>query len=178
MSIFDKLKSTAFLELIQDPRLRELVTKREFRVSQEELHREFLKQTAGEEELQELALIVGEGFLELSGRVKKRLLPFAIPFSARFSLHSLEFSVRSKTVHLRLEELKPFELDSLTKKLVEKVPFLSFADGLVTVHLVKVPRLAGLLTCQVKGFRPFDHIVLKELSFRDGEVVGRVGLLL
>ena len=178
MSIFDKLKSSALLELIQDPRLRDLLTKREFRLSQEELHREFVNQAADEEEMQELALTVGEGFLELSGKVKKRPLPFAIPFSARFSLHSLEFSVRSKAVHLRLEELKPFSLDSLTKKLVEKVPFLSFADGLVTVHLVKVPRLAGLLTCQVKGFRPFDHIVLKELSFRAGEVVGRVGVLL
>lgn len=178
MSIFDKLKSSALLELIQDPRLRDFLTKREFRFSQDDLHREFVSQAAGEEELQELALIIGEGFLELSGKLKKRPLPFAIPFSARFSLHSLEFSVRSKTVHLRLEELKPFSLDSLTKKLVAKVPFLSFDDGLVTVHLVKVPRLAGLLTCQVKGFRPFDHIVLKELSFREGEVVGRVGLLL
>jgi hypothetical protein len=81
-------------------------------------------------------------------------------------------------VHLRLEELKPFSLDSLTKKLVEKVPFLSFDDGLVTVHLVKVPRLTRLLTSQVKGFRPFDHVVLKELHFHEGEVVGRVGVLL
>ncbi|HLO25771.1 MAG TPA: hypothetical protein VK187_06640 [Geobacteraceae bacterium] len=178
MSIFDKLKQTALLELVQDPRLKHLLTRREFRLSQEELHHEFVKQAAGEEELQDLALTVGEGFLELSGRVKKRLLPFAIPFSARFSLHSLEFSPRSKAVHLKLEELKPFELDSLTKKLVEKVPFLSFADGLVTVHLARVPRLTGLFACQIKGFRPFDHIVLKELDFREGEVVGRVGVLL
>jgi hypothetical protein len=178
MSFFEKMKSSALLELIKDPRLKDLVTKREFRISQEQLQREFVSQTAGEEELEDLALVVGEGFVELSGRVKKRPLPFSIPFSARFSLHSLEFSVRSKTVHLKLEELKPFSLDSLTKKLVEKVPFLSFADGLVTVHLVKAPRLAGLLTCQVKGFRPFDHIVLKELRFHEGEVVGRVGVML
>ncbi len=178
MSIFDKLKQTALLELVQDPRLKQLLTRREFRLSQEELRHEFAKQAAGEEELHDLALTVGEGFLEVSGRVKKRLLPFAIPFSARFSLHSLEFSPRSKAVHLRLEEVKPFEVDSLTKKLVTKVPFLSFADGLVTVHLSRVPRLTGLLSCQIKGFRPFDHIVLKELSFREGEVVGRVGVLL
>jgi hypothetical protein len=178
MSIFATLKSSALLELIKDPRLRDLLTRREFRLSQEDLNRELLDQTAGEEELLELALAVGDGFLELTGRVKKRPLPFAIPFSARFSLHSLEFSVRSKAVYLRLEELKPFSLDTLTKKLVEKVPFLSFTDGLVTVDLARVPRLAGLLACQVKGFRPFDHIVLKELSFREGEVVGRVGVLL
>ncbi|HEY6873339.1 MAG TPA: hypothetical protein VI298_11505 [Geobacteraceae bacterium] len=177
MSIFEKLKSTAFLELVRDPRLKELVTRREFRVSQEELHREFASRAA-DEELQELALAVGEGFLEVSGRVKKRLIPFAIPFSARFSLHSLDFSPHNKAVHLRLEDMKPFDVESLTKKAVEKVPFLSFADGLVTVHLAKVPRLAGLFACQVHGFRPFDHIVLKELRFHEGEVVGRVGVML
>ena len=42
MSIFDKLKSSALLELVRDPRVKELVTRREFRVSQEELHREFV----------------------------------------------------------------------------------------------------------------------------------------
>ena len=178
MSIFDTMKGAALLKLVRDPRLRDLLLKREFRLSQEELHREFVKQTAGEEELHDVALTVGDGFLELSGRVKKRLLPFAIPFLARFSLHSLEFSPRSKAVRLKLEELKPFELDVLTKKLVEKIPFLSFADGLVTLHLAKVPRLTGLLNSQVRGFRPFDHIVLKDLSFREGEVVGRVGVML
>jgi len=177
MSIFDKLKSSALLELVRDPRVKELVTRREFRVSQEELHREFVTRAA-DEALQELALVVREGFLEVSGKVKKRLIPFAIPFSARFSLHSLDFSPHTKAVHLRLEELKPLDLDSLTRKVTEKVPFLSYADGLVTVHLAKVPRLAGLFACQVHGFRPFDHIVLKELRFHDGEVVGRVGVML
>jgi hypothetical protein len=177
MSIFDKMKSAALLELVRDPRLKELVTRREFRVSQEELHREFASRAA-DEELQELALVVGEGFLEVSGRVKKRLIPFAIPFSARFSLHSLDFSPHNKAVHLRLDEMKPFDVDALTRKMMEKVPFISFADGLVTVHLAKVPRLAGLFACQVHGFRPFDHIVLKELRFHDGEVVGRVGVML
>jgi len=178
MSIFDKLKGGALLELARDPRLKELVTKREFRVDQEELRRELLKQAAGEEELQELAVTVGEGYLELAGKVKKKLLPFAIPFTARFSLHSLDFSPHAKAVHLRLDEMKPFEVDALTRKLVEKVAFLSFDDGLVTVPLDKVPRLGSLLNSQVRGFRPFDHIVLKELRFHDGEVVGRVGVLL
>ena len=96
------------------------------------------------------------------------MLPFAIPFSARFSLHSLDFSPHIKTVHLRLDEVKPFEVDSLTRKLVEKVPFLSFDNGLVTIHLEKVPRLAALLDSQVRGFRPFDHIVLKKLNSMPG----------
>ena len=61
---------------------------------------------------------------------------------------------------------------------MEKVPFLSFADGLVTVHLGKIPRLAPVLTYHVKGFQPFDHMVLKDLRFVNGEVVGRVGVML
>lgn len=178
MSIFDKVKQTALLGLVQDPRLRNLLMRREFRLSQEELQREFLKQAAGDEELQDATLTIGEGYLEISGRVKKRPIPFAIPFSARFSLHSLDFSPRGKAVHLRLDEVKPFELDAVTKKIVEKVPFLSFEDGLVTVHLGKVPRLSWLINSQVRGFRPFDHIVLKELHFHEGEMVGRVGVLL
>jgi len=44
MGIFDKLKNSSLLELIQDPRLRDLLTKREFRLSQEDLHREFVNQ--------------------------------------------------------------------------------------------------------------------------------------
>jgi hypothetical protein len=177
MTIFDKLRSSALLGLVRDPRLRELLTRREFRLTEEELHRELASRTA-DEELQDLRLTIGEGFLDISGRVKKRLVPFAIPFSARFSLHSLDFSLRAKAVHLRLEELKPLDIDALTRKLTEKIPFLSFADGLVTVHLTRVPRLAGLFACHVRGFRPFDHIVLKELRFHDGEVVGRVGVML
>jgi hypothetical protein len=178
MSIFDTLKQSPLMEMMKDPRLRELVTRREFSISREELQREILSQTAGEEGLQDLTVQVGDGFLEISGRVKKRMLPFAIPFSARFSLHSLEFSPRSKTVYLKLEELKPFEVDSLTKKLVEKLPFLTFADGLVTIQLEKVPRLTGLLGCRIGNFRPFDHIVLKQLRFLEGEVTGKVGVLL
>ena len=178
MTIFEKIKSSPLLELARDPRFRDLLTKREFRLDAEALRREIIDQVGAEEELQELNLTVGAGFLEFSGRVKKRPLPFSIPFSARFSLHSLDFSPRSKVVRLRLDEMKPFEADSLTKKLVAKVPFLSFDDGLVTVHLAKVPRLVRLLACQVGSVRPFDHIVLKELEFTPGEVVGRVGVLL
>jgi len=177
MSIFETLKDKALTELIRDPRVRDLVTKREFRMSQEELREELENRAAGTG-LQDLKIIVADGFLELSGRMRKRLLPFPVPFSARFSLHSLEFSAHNKIVRLKLEELKPLHLDWLTKKLVEKVVFLSFADELVTIHLGKVPRLAALFAYHIKRFQPFDHIVLKELTFGNGEVVGRVGVLL
>ena len=177
MTLFDKIKSSHLLDLVRDPRLKELVTRREFRISEEDLRRALLNR-APDEEVPELSVAIAEGFIEISGKVKKKLLPFAIPFSARFSLHSLEFTPRTKAVHLRLEELKPLDMDWLTRRLVEKLPFLSFGEGLVTVHLVKIPRLAPLLTSQVKGFHPFDHVVLKDLNFYQGEVVGKLGVML
>lgn len=177
MSLFDTIKSGALLELMRDPRLKDLVSRREFRITEEELRREFLKR-APDEEVPELSVTVAEGCIEVSGAVRKKPLPVAVPFSARFSLHSLEFTPRTKAVHLRLEQLQPLNLDWLTRRLVEKVPFLSFEQGLVTVDLVKVPRLAPLLTSQVNGFYPFDHVVLKDLTFRQGEVVGKLGVML
>ena len=177
MTLFDKIKSGALLDLVRDPRLKELVTRREFRISEEDLRREFLNR-APDKEVPELSVAISEGFFEISGKVKKKLLPFAVPFSARFSLHSLEFTPRTKAVHLRLEELKPLDMDWLTRRLVEKLPFLSFGEGLVSVDLLKIPRLAPLLTSQVKGFHPFDHIVLKDLNFYQGEVVGKLGVML
>ena len=177
MSIFDRFKNPALLELVKDQRLKELITRREFRLTEEYLHREILSK-AVDDELTELSLKLGAGFAELTGRVKKRLVPFAIPFSARFSLHSIDFTRRGKVVHLRLEELKPLDLDWLTKKLVQNIPFVSYGDGLVTLDLTQVPRLAEFYEYQVKGVRPSDFVVLKELLFCEGELVGRVGLIL
>ena len=177
MSIFDRFKNPALLELVKDQRLKELITRREFRVTEEYLHREFLSK-AMDDELTELALKLGAGFAELTGRVKKRLVPFAIPFSARFSLHSIDFTRQGKVVHLRLEELKPLDLDWLTRKLVQNIPFASYGDGLVTLDLTRVPRLAEFYGYQVKGVRPSDFVVIKELLFCEGELVGRVGLIL
>lgn len=179
MSIFSNIlnNKAAIFDLVKDPRIRELVTRREFRLTQEYLHEEFLGRLA-DEELTDLGLKIGEGFAELSGKVKKRLLPFAIPFSARFSIHSIDFSHKRKVVHLKLEELKPLDVDSLTKKLVEQIAFLSFDQGLVTLDLAKVPRLAELFGYNVKGIRPFDFVVLKDLALNPGEVVGRVGVIL
>jgi len=177
MSIFDRFKNPALLELVKDQRLKDLITRREFRVTEEYLHREFLSK-AVDDELTELTLKLGAGFAELTGRVKKRLVPFAIPFSARFSLHSIDFTRRGKVVHLRLEELKPLDLDWLTRKLVQNIPFVSYGDGLVTLDLSRVPRLAEFYGYQVKGVRPSDFVVLKELLFCEGELIGRVGLIL
>jgi hypothetical protein len=179
MSIFSTLlgKKDEILGLITDPRVKDLIVRREFRLTEEYLHQEVFDKLR-DEELTDIALTVGDGYAELSGRVKKRMLPFVIPFSARFSIDSVVFTQKKRVVNLKLEELKPLDVDALTKKLVEKVPFLSYADGIVALHLDRVPRLAELFQYQVKGLKPFDFVVLKDLSFRPGEVVGKLGVVL
>lgn len=179
MSIFSALlgKKDEILDLVKDPRVKDLIVRREFRLTEEYLYEEVFDKLR-DEELTEIALTVGDGYAELAGRVKKRMLPFAIPFSARFSIHSVVFSQHKRVVNLKLEELKPLDVDALTKKLVEKVPFLSYADGLVTLDLTRVPRLADLFSYQVKGVRPLDFVVLKDVAFCPGAVVGKLGVVL
>ena len=179
MSIFSKLfeKKDEIADLVKDHRLRDLILKREFRLTEEYLHDEIFSKLC-DEELTDLAFVVREGSAQLSGKVKKRILPFAIPFSATFSIHSMTFTQKKKVVNLKLEELKPLDVDAMTRKLVEKIPFLSFADGLVTLDLARVPRLAELFGYTVKGVKPFDFVVLKDIAFCPGEVVGKVGVIL
>lgn len=177
MSIFDMLQNPALIELMKDQRLRDLVTRREFRISEEYLHREFIS-GAMDDEVQELSLRFYDGYGEIAAKVKKRLIPCAIPFSARFSVRSVVFGSYEKKVHLAVEEVKPLDFDWVTKRVVERVPFLSFEEGRVVCDLEKVPRLADLLAKRVKGVKVSDFVTLKELSFRQGEVFGRVGVVL
>lgn len=177
MSIFDKLKNPALVELLKDQRLREIVTRREFRVSEEYLHREFISR-AGDDEVRNLALRFHDGFGELSGEVKKRLLPVAIPFSARFIIAGVEFNALGKRVHLRVDEVKPMDVDWVTKRVVERVPFLAYHDGLMSCDLEQVPRLDAILASRVGGKRVADFLTLKELVIRPGEMVGRLGVIL
>ncbi|MBI1921174.1 MAG: hypothetical protein HYS23_08855 [Geobacter sp.] len=177
MSIFDKIRNIPFMDMIKDQRLKELLLKREFRLSEDYLQREFLRK-AEDDEVSNLILKLENGFGTLSGKVKKRLLPFAVPFSARFAIHAVDFSRSGKVVLFKMEEIKPIDSDWLTQKLVRNVPFLAYADRILVCDLERVPRLTELFSYQVKGVRPLDHVVLKELSFCEGEVVGRLGLCL
>lgn len=179
MTFFSKMfeKKDEIVDLIKDPRLRDLIVRREFRLTEEYLHEEVFSKLC-DEELTDIAFVVGDGSAQLSGKVKKRLLPFAIHFSARFSIHSVVFSHKKRVVNLKLEELKPLDMDALTRKLVEKIPFLSYADGLVTLDLARVPRLAELFSYEVRGMKPFDFVVLKDVAFCPGEVVGKLGVIL
>jgi hypothetical protein len=177
MNILELLQNPALKEFMKDQRLRELITRREFRISEEYLYREFVS-GAGDEELQELSLTLHDGYGEISGTVKKRLIPMAIPFTARFSVRSVVFSALEKKVHLAMDEVKPLDLDWVTRRVVERVPFLSWEGGRVICDLEKVPRLGELLSRRIGSLRASDFVTLKELSFRPGEIVGRVGVVL
>lgn len=177
MGIFDMLKSSALLDLIKDQRLKEIVTRREFRVSEEYFHRE-LAGRAQEEGVQDFSFRFMEGYGEISGKVKKHPIPFSIPFSARFTVHSVDFGPSGKTLYLKMEEVKPLDLEWVTRKVVENIPFLSYKDGIVACDLCKTPRLSELLDCRVNGLRPFDYIVVKDVTVKEGEIIGRLGFCL
>jgi len=176
INIFDKLKNPALAGLIKDQRVRELITRREFRVSDDYLQREFIGQ-AGDDELRELSIRFFEGHGELRGVVKKRLLP-AISFSTRFTLHGVEFNSMGKRLHLAIEQVKPLDLEWVTRRIVERVPFLAYNDGLVTCDLTRVPRLRDLLAYELKGMQLANFVTLREIGFQDGALVGRIALCL
>jgi hypothetical protein len=179
MSIFDRIKNPSLAELVKDQNVKELLLKREFRITQSYLQREFVSQ-ALDDELVELSLGIFDGYGDIAGKVKKRLVPFAIPFSATFTLQGMEFSSTRKIVMLKLEKVGPVDVAWLTRKFVERVPFLSCTGDLIVCDLTKVPRLAELFAYRVKGLglNPWDLVTLKELSLKEGEIVGRVGVVL
>ncbi|MBT0652162.1 hypothetical protein [Geomobilimonas luticola] len=181
MGIFDRLNNTlknpAFKELLKDQRLKEVVTRREFRVTEEYFQREFLD-LAMDEELRGLSLRFFDGYGEIAGEVKKRLLPFAIPFTARFTVQKVAFTTWEKQVYLQVEQIKPLDLEWVTARLVGKIPFLSCRDGVIACDLARVPRLAEFFSYSLKGMRLADMLTVKELSLREGELVGRLGVCL
>jgi hypothetical protein len=177
MGFMDLLKNPALLSLIKDQRLREIVTRREIRVSEEYFHREFVCR-ALDEEIQELTMKFLDGHVQISGTMKKKLLPFGIPFSASCEVERVDFTPKQKKIYLSMAEVKPLDVDWVTRKLVAKIPFLSYGDGLLACDLTLVPRLAYFFGYHVKGITVCDFLTIKELLFREGELVGRLGVCL
>jgi hypothetical protein len=176
--INERIKNPALVELMKEQSLRDLLTKRAFHISQGYLQREFLN-SALDDEIVEFSVALFDGYGEITGKMKKRLLP-AIPFSATFTIQGMEFSSARKCVLLKLEKVGPVDFDWLTRKVVQQIPFLSCSGDLITCDLTRVPRLAELFARRVKGINlnVWDLITLKELSLKDGEIVGRVGVVL
>lgn len=173
----DSIKNPVLIELVKEQSLKDLLIKREFRLSQSYLQREFLSRSQDDEML-DLGIAIFDGYGEFTGKVKKRLLPFPITFSATFTIQGMEFSSARKVVFMKLEKVGPIDLDWLTKKVVERIPFLSCSGDLISCDLTRVPRLAELFAYRVKGINPWDFIALKKLSLQEGEIVGRVGVVL
>jgi hypothetical protein len=173
----DKMKNRSLAELVKEQSLKDLLVKREFRISQGYLQREFLDR-AQDEEIVELTITLLDGFGEIKGRIKKRFVPFTIPFSVTFSLGSVEFTTARKQVLLKLEQVTPLDVAWITRKFVEKIPFLSLSGDFIACDLTRVPRLAELFAYRVKSVNPWDHVTLKELTLSEGEIVGRVGVVL
>jgi len=176
--VSEKIHNPALVELMKEQSLRDLLTKRAFRVSQGYLQREFLSRVL-DDEIVEFSIALFDGRGEIAGKMKKRLLP-AIPFSATFTIQGTEFSPARKCVWLKLGEVGPVDFDWLTRKVVQHIPFLSCSGDLVTCDLTKIPNLARMFDRRVKGLdlNVWDLITFKELSLKDGEIVGRVGVVL
>lgn len=177
MSILDLLKSPALLDLIKDQRLKEIVSRREVRVREDYLHRELVAK-AIDEEILELSLKFFEGYGEISGKVKKKLVPFSISFSARFTVERIYFTPKERIVFLKMDEVKPVDLSFITRKIVGTIPFLSYSDGIVACDLHKVPQLDQFFSYNINGIKVCDFLTVKEVAFKEGEMIGRLGLCL
>jgi hypothetical protein len=176
MTVFARLKNPAFVQFIREQHLRELFIRKEFRVSEEYVRREFLP-CMEDDEVRNLSLSFRAGFAVLSGEVKKRLLP-AISFSARFSVEKVSFNSWEKKIFLRMEEVRPVDFDWLTRRMAERLPFLTYGEGLLVCDLTRVPRLGEMLAYRVRGVRVSDFLTIRELALREGEVAGRLGVVL
>ncbi len=177
MSILNMLKSPALLDLIKDQRLKEIVTRREVRVSEDYFHRE-LTNKAIDEDIQELSMKFFDGYGEISGKVKKKLLPFSIPFSARFTVERIFFTPKDKMIFLKVEEVKPVDVEFVTKRIVAKLSFLSYSEGIIACDLARVPELNKFFAYNVHGIKVCDFLTVKELLFKEGEMIGRLGICL
>lgn len=180
MGIFQKIqeriKNPALAELVKEQSLKDLLIRREFRLSESYLQREFVAPVL-DDEMPELSIALFNGYGEIAGKMKKRLLP-TLSFSATFTIQGMEFSSARKCVLLRLEKVGPIDIDWLTRKFVQRIPFLSCTGNMITCDLTRVPKLAELFAYRVKGISAWDFITLKELNLKDGEIVGRVGVVL
>lgn len=178
--ITEHLHNPTLVELVKEQNLKNLLTRREFRISQAYLQREFLDR-AVDQEIPELRIGLYDGYGEIAGKMKKRLLP-GIPFSAVFTIFGVEFTPARKTALLKLEKVGPIDLEWLTRKFLQHLPGLSLSGDLISCDLTRVPKLAELFAYRVnlgvKELNPWDKVTIKELSLKEGEIVGKVGVVL
>ncbi len=177
LKIFNKLSNPILKQFMQDQNLRDLFMKREFRITEEFFQRE-LAAGGEDDDIRELEVRFHEGYGEITGKVRKKPLPFDIPFSARLSVQRVEFTPEGKYLVLKADQVKPFSLDWVTARIVGRAPFLSWHEGSITCDLTRVPKLAPLFKRELKGIRPLDFVTLREVAFEPGALVGRVKIVI
>lgn len=176
MSLLHKLKNSTFSAFLQDQHLPGLFRRREFRLTEAFLRRELLTQVA-DEEIPELDLELHDGYAEVRGVIKKRFMP-QLAFSLRLRVVGVEFNAMAKRLHLAVDDVKPLDVDWITRRLVERVSYLNYAAGRISIDLDRMPRLEIPLAYRIKGVRVADFFTIKEIHLRLGEVVGRLGVTL
>jgi hypothetical protein len=177
MAIGDFLGNAPFWGFVKDQNIRELLTKREFRISEQYLHREFVSR-AESEKVRDLSLKIYNGYAEITGKLRQRLLSVSVTFLARFAMHGYEFNRNSKKVHLKIYGAKPMSGDLLLGELADNIPFLTCEQGIAVCDLTKVPRLSQVFGYHVKGMPVMDFVTIKELRLNEGEIVGKLGVRL
>ncbi len=181
MNIFqkvsDKITNPLLKQFMKDQNLRDLFTKREFRITQELFQRELMA-PGEEDDIRELEIRFYEGYGEITGKVRKRPLPFDISFSARLTVQRVDFTPEGKYLVLKADEVKPFSLDWVTARIVGRVPFLSWREGSIICDLARIPKLVPLFGATVKGIHPLNFVTLRDVTFQPGALVGRVKIVL
>jgi len=177
MKIFDKISNPLLKQFMQDQNVRDLLTKREFRITEEFFQRELVA-GGDDDEVRELEVRFYDGYGEITGKVRKKPLPFDIPFSARLSVQRVDFTTEGKFLLLQVDDVKPFSLDWVTARIVGRVPFLSWQDGVITCDLARIPKLAPMFGAAVKGIRPLDFVTLRDVTFQPGALVGRIKIVI
>ncbi len=177
MDVASLLGNTALLGFIKDQKIREIISKREFRLSEEYLHRELVNR-ATHEKVSDLALAIYDGYARITGKVKQWPVTVPVPFMVRFAVHGVHFSPDSKNVFLRVEEVRPHGGDLLLGKLSGRIPFITYEKGIVACDLTQVPQLGELFGYRVKGVKVMDYVTVREIELNEGELVARLGVSL
>ncbi len=177
MAISDILGNAPLWDFIKDQNLKDIITRKEFRITEEYLSRELVKH-AGNGKVTDLSLKIHDGYAEVTGKVKAWPMPMPVSFLVRFELQGYEFNRAGKSVQLKVDVARPPGGDLLLGKLAEKIVFLTYEKGIASCDLTKVPLLSGLLGYHVKGKPVIDFVMIKELTLNKGEIVGKLGVSL
>ena len=175
--ISDKIANPLLKQFMQDQNLRDLFTKREFRITEDFFQRELIS-GGDDDDIRELEVRFHDGYGEITGKVRKKPLPFDIPFSARLSVQRVDFTPEGKELVLKVDEVKPFSLNWVTARIVGRVPFLTWQEGSIICDLARIPKLAPLFSASVKGIHPLNFVTLRDVTFQPGALVGRVKVVL